>query len=56
MNWYTWKQGNLAYAPNCLVDSQDEGTIQAVSMDDEHGHWVHLGNGLYALSNPKSED
>jgi hypothetical protein len=54
MNWYKWKQGNLAYAPNLTVDTQDEGTVPAVSMDDADGHWVHIASGLYALETPRS--
>jgi len=51
MEWYIWKEGKFAYAPNCLVRGMtpDEPTVQAVSMDDDYGHWVHIANGLYVL-------
>lgn len=53
MNWYKWKQGNLAYAPDCLVNTTEDKKESAISMDDEDGHWVLIANGLYALENPK---
>ena len=52
MNWYKWKDGKLAYAPNNWVNGELQGEL-CVSVDDEDGHWVHINNGLYVLAEVK---
>ena len=54
LRWYDWREGRFAYAPANWVDLSSTELEYCVSVDDEHGHWVHISKGLYLLESDEA--